>query len=652
MKESANQSASAGNTPVGPLGRDTAGGADMADSVSQPGGKGKPVPKSFGRYRIERCLGEGAMGAVYLAHDMQLERRVALKIPKLNEETDATLLERFYREAKSVATLAHANICPIFDVGEIDGRSFISMAFVDGHPLSEIAGKGKYRQPMRVAALVRKIALAMAHAHERGIVHRDLKPANIMIDESGEPVIMDFGLAHRTNLTEDIRLTQSGSIIGSPAYMSPEQVNGEIHLIGPRSDIYSLGITLYELLTGETPFRGSMASVMAQILTGEARSPSQVRADLDPGLETICLKMMARDVEGRFQTMKAVADALKSFLKEKQSSATILSTASELQSDYVPVTRKRRAKTRVANRRRNKRTKTGLWVGAVAFVSGIAIAIAVTTMLNRADDEPFALSSDGKPIAQSEDIDRQVVTNVIGMKLALIPPGRFLMGSSATLLEADSDEQPQHRVTISEPFYIGVYEVTQHEFAEVMGSNPSVIAASDSSTHPVNNVNWRDSEEFCRQLTLLDGHIYRLPTEAEWEYACRAGRGQKWSCGDDQSELRRHGWYFETAEGKGHSVGLLKPNAFGLFDMHGNVAEWCQDWYDSEYYEESGNVDPPGPVSSDSDFRPTTRVVRGGNWDNTATRCRSAFRGSNSPTVKSSRTGFRVVRLADDSNAE
>jgi len=360
---------------------------------------------------------------------------------------------------------------------------------------------------------------------------------------------------------------------------------------------------------------------------------------------------MARDIEDRFPTMKEVADSLKSFLKQRQSSATIISPSPELQWDYVPVTRKRRAKIRIAGRRRTKRVRTGLWVGAAAFVLGIAITIAVMTTLNRPDEnnrpdeKPPTISSDGKSIASSNDADVQVITNVIGMQLALIPNGEFQMGSRSTLNGADADEQPEHHVEISRSFFMSVHEVTQKEYAEVMGKNPSVIADADFATHPVNNVNWRDAEEFCRRLSVLDGNVYRLPTEAEWEYACRANTQHKWYYGNNESKLRRHGWYFENAGGKSHSVGLFEPNGFGLFDMHGNVAEWCQDWYDSEYYSKSGDVDPLGPANANSKFRSTTRVVRGGNWDNTGARCRSAFRGSNSPTVKSSRTGFRVVRI-------
>ena len=274
-----------------------------------------PVPTNFGRYKIEKELGKGAMGVVYLAEDTQLHRKVALKIPKQSSLDDPETLERFYREARTTATLRHANICPVFDVGDIDGTHYLTMAYIPGKPVSSYLGK-KLPAAKQVALLIRKIALALEEAHKNGVVHRDLKPSNVMLDDRGEPIVMDFGLACQTNTPENARLTQSGAILGTPAYMAPEQVRGEVHQIGPASDIYALGVMLYQFLTGELPFTGPVMMVLAQIITEQPRKPSEIRPDVDPTLEAICLKMMAKEIDQRYAGMKEVVAALTEYVKK------------------------------------------------------------------------------------------------------------------------------------------------------------------------------------------------------------------------------------------------------------------------------------------------------------------------------------------------
>ena len=242
------------------------------------------IPSEFGRYRILKLLGEGAMGSVFLAHDSELDRKVALKTPKFRESEGDEVIERFYREARSSATLRNANICPIYDVGEIAGTRYISMAYIEGRRLSDYVASGKQLPQRQIALVVRKLALALQDAHDRGVVHRDLKPANIMIDDKHEPIIMDFGLARQIDQKEDERLTQEGMIVGSPAYMSPEQVEGKWDRIGPATDIYSLGVVLYELLAGQTPFKGSIAFILGQIVSQSPPKPSESHAGIDPHL--------------------------------------------------------------------------------------------------------------------------------------------------------------------------------------------------------------------------------------------------------------------------------------------------------------------------------------------------------------------------------
>ena len=274
------------------------------------------LPPQFGRYRVLKPLGSGAMGTVYLAEDTQLERQVALKTPSFDEANANELLERFYREARSAATLRHTNICPVYDVGEIDGRHYISMAYIKGRPLSAYIQPDHLPSERNTLLIVRKIALGLHEAHKHGIIHRDLKPGNVMIDEKSEPIIMDFGLARKTSNGGEARLTQSGMIVGSPAYMSPEQVEGEPDQLTPAADQYSLGVILYEMLTGQLPFRGSITAVIGAILTKQPTPIDDLRKDLDPRIAAICAKMMHKEAGQRFSSLKEAADAIRDTLSQ------------------------------------------------------------------------------------------------------------------------------------------------------------------------------------------------------------------------------------------------------------------------------------------------------------------------------------------------
>ncbi len=363
--------------------------AESIDTKSEKPNRGFGIPETFGRYRVEKILGQGAMGAVYLAHDTQLDRPVALKIPKFAQEDDQDLLERFYREARAVATLHHPNICPVYDAGEIEGQVFLSMAFIKGRPLSDFIKAKKKQGERSVAKLVMKLAHALQEAHEIGVVHRDLKPANIMVGKKGEPVVMDFGLARKIDSNET-QITQFGTIVGTPAYMSPEQVEGHPDSVGPLSDQYSLGVILYELLAGRLPFSGTVLSVIGQIAHKEPDEVAELRPDLDPRLAAICTKMMSKNPEDRYNSMTAAAEALTHYLTESKTGADphnqSLWDASQAEpsSESIPAVKQHLPKTQPApraKRNRKRRTKPQksaskkkLW--AAIITSALALIIA------------------------------------------------------------------------------------------------------------------------------------------------------------------------------------------------------------------------------------------------------------------------------------
>jgi len=304
-----------------PSGIDQTFALDSPPKTTEGSGDSDAIGRPLGRYRIVRELGAGAMGSVYLAEDTELQREVALKIPKFADQEEPEFLERFHREARAAATLNHTNICQVYDIGEHEGTRYITMAYVGGPPLSDLVGSPKLRSERTIAKLVRKIAVGVAEAHSKGILHRDLKPGNIILDERNEPVITDFGLARRADQSVESRLTQDGTLLGTPAYMSPEQIGGDPEKMGPASDVYSLGVILYEMLTGELPFRGSITSVIGQILQGEPKPPSELRPDLDKRIEAICLKMMAKSADVRFSSAREVIAALNQYLKENADAA-------------------------------------------------------------------------------------------------------------------------------------------------------------------------------------------------------------------------------------------------------------------------------------------------------------------------------------------
>lgn len=290
-------------------------------------------PKDFGRYQILQILGEGAMGMVYRAKDTILDRQVALKIPKLTESNSKTFVKRFYREAQAAAPLNNPNICSVFDVGQIDGQHYIAMDYVQGHPLSNYIESDKATSQKTCATIIRKIAIALEEAHQLGIIHRDIKPANIMINQRNEPIVMDFGLALRDSNEFDSRITHAGTLIGSPAYMSPEQVSGKAEELGHLTDVYSLGVVLFELVSGELPFkgRGTMMSLFSDILTAPAPKLDSVRKDADLKLVEICDKAIQKIPEKRFSSMKEFSDALGNYInslsKDSKSNSSDLKVA-------------------------------------------------------------------------------------------------------------------------------------------------------------------------------------------------------------------------------------------------------------------------------------------------------------------------------------
>jgi formylglycine-generating enzyme required for sulfatase activity len=548
------------------------------------------VPFGSGnRYRLRRLLKMGGMAYVFAAVDASLSRYVALKSPILPHDVSEAnrLRDRFRTEILALQTIYHPNINQVIDHGTWDDWLYYAMPYLGGGTLRERLTGGDKPAIRQAVEWVLTIAQAMAHAHVVGVVHRDLKPSNLMFDEQGRLLVTDFGLALFIDDPDRTRLTRKGDQLGSLPYMSPEQVRGNPERHGPPTDIYSLGVILYEVITGRRPYTGENYDIQTAILDGKPPKPRSLRPEINPALQLICLKSMARLIGDRFETMQDFADALSEYL------------------------------------------------GQPTRPPGAA-------MLVKEGPDPSNVFLSGRH----------------SLKLARIPEGEFVMGS-----DVDDSERPPHRVRIGLPFLLGVYPVTQALYSAITGSPPlSLFQGRDRN--PVDTVSWLDAVRFCNLLSAADGLKpyyeirpdgrfcerggtgYRLPTEAEWEYACRGGCSASYGFGDDAERLGDHAWYQRNSESRTHEVGQLSPNGFGLHDMHGNVWEWCWDWYSA--YPSRSAVDGSPVLNPRGPAEGKERVLRGGSWNADIHQLRSAARNSYDPEEPLWYFGFRLARSLEN----
>ncbi len=653
-------------------------GADMPD-------------KEIKRYRVGELLGKGGWGAVFCAEDRQYSpaRAVALKAIFTTATADEVARKRIEREARLGTELAHPNVVRIGDFTTDMGVYFLIMELVSGGDLNSLRARQPDERFSLEAALplLKDIAEGLDYLHSKGIIHRDLKPSNLLWHPDEKRLkISDFGLSKTARDSILLSGAKMPSISGTDPYMAPEIWNAEDP--SKAGDLYALGIIAYEMLKGDPPFRGP------NFPDQHRNAPVKPIPELPDMVNTALEKILSKEPSSRFTSGHDFVQALeKPPLKPKvqevqepaEESSEHRQKPEQIQRDEGPDNQDEEVVDYFSKRKKKVNPFLIILVLVAIGVSAVLVTNSLRSAANRREAQRLELLGDSERdqndwadainyYEQALEIggENSVITSKLSdcrtsqreaeaaaaeaerrrratpgyisdgplanMHFAYIPAGSFIMGSTPSFDSDPRNDVPQHRVTL-DAFQMMTTEVTQAMWQEVMGSNPSHFTGNTS--HPVEQVSWNDVQDFLRRLNQRDrGKGYRLPTEAEWEYACRAGTTTCFYSGERESDLSNVGWYGSNSSNTTHQVRQKAANVWGLYDMHGNVWEWCNDRYDRDYYFNSPARNPRGPSSGDY------RVARGGSialnyWD-----CYSTTRGGWQPNFRSKYNGFRIVRSA------
>lgn len=583
-------------------------------------------------YRVEAVLGKGGFGITYKVSAMEQVGQIPVRVEFAMKEffmdgclrdasgkvsTAATKgeaadgLKDFISEARRLNSLCGQcrNIVPVDEVFEANGTACYVMEFLDGGSLADYVKKQGALSVGAAKKILKPVADAVAFLHCNRITHLDIKPGNIMFRSNGEPVLIDFGLAkhydRRGNATTTVR-----TLAYSAGFSPAEQYVG-LKQFSPQSDVYALAATFANMLTGKTP-------------------PEAIDLEFSLNDWSVCLPEEVRP---------AVVHAMAYSRKDR--TLSVCDFVKELYGNELPVVEKPvsqlaaeptvESKTEVIGE--GKKSTKKWWIIAACVAVAAVVGIVCAKFLSVGEDMEQKTEQKTESAPQLVAVEGSRTFTVNGVKFTMVPVegGTFTMGATSEQgSDADNDEKPAHKVTLSD-YYIGQTEVTQALWEAVMGSNPSFF---EGDNLPVEQVSWNDCQVFIQKLNQLTGKQFRLPTEAEWEYAARGGRksqGYKYAGGNDIGLVA---WYTGNSGIETHPIGTKQANELGIYDMSGNVYEWCSDWYGD--YTSSSQSDPQGP-SSGSD-----RVGRGGDYGSSAGYCRVSNRYGILPGCRGDNLGLRL----------
>lgn len=482
------------------------------------------TPCTVGQYELQGMIAPGGMGEVYKATHSRLKREVAVKVIRRNQQDSPLFYENFLKEIETVGQLEHPNMVRAYDALEYEGYLFLIMELLAGDSLHSLVSKGRRLTVHELLQVITGICEAILHLHANGYLHLDIKPANVMLLDNGTTKLIDYGLAVRRDA-----IRSGGVLYGTVGYMPPEQQNAGF--VDERTDIFAVGKVLQFLL-----MKGVDSDPMQHdhVVLGELQKLAEKMIDDDPG-----------------NRPEHATDVLVSLLDLKKKLHA--ESGKWLPGDIASS----------PEQERKSLSSASFWS---RYLVVLLLALVVAFLLWRG----VGLKSSREGTRFRGDL-----TNSIGMLLNVVPGGTFR--NDTTYLTNDDSLQVDDAKRVSfSPFYIGVYEVTQKEYRQVMADEPSKFEGDD---FPVESLTFDDAQEFCRRLSELPGEkqagrVYRIPTNLEWEYACRAGTLTKFSFGDEEWKIDSHAWYNGNS-GSPHAVGLKRANAWGLYDMHGNIWEFC-----------------------------------------------------------------------------